>query len=115
VTVEVWDSRPVYLGWRYMVDRSEIVDALRATSGELRERFGVLSLKLFGSAARGDAAPGSDIDVLVDFGGPPTFDQYMDLKFFLEELLCGKVDLVTESGLRPRLRPHIEQEAIRVA
>ena len=95
--------------------RAEVLDALRDKSGDIRERFGVLSLRLFGSVARGEAAPGSDIDVLVDFGGPPTFDQYMDLKFFLEELLQTKVDLVTESGLRPRLRPRIEEEAIRVA
>ena len=95
--------------------RAEVLDALREKSGDIRERFGVLSLRLFGSVARGEAAPGSDIDVLVDFGGPPTFDQYMDLKFFLEELLQTKVDLVTESGLRPRLRPRIEEEAIRVA
>jgi len=97
------------------VVRAEVLDALREKSGDIRERFGVLSLRLFGSVARGEAAPGSDIDVLVDFGGPPTFDQYMDLKFFLEELLQTKVDLVTESGLRPRLRPRIEEEAIRVA
>ena len=95
--------------------RAEVLDALRDKSGDIRERFGVLSLMLFGSFARGEAAAGSDIVVLVDFGGPPTFDQYMDLKFFLEELLQTKVDLVTESGLRPRLRPRIEEEAIRVA
>jgi predicted nucleotidyltransferase len=97
------------------VVRAEVLDALSEKSGDIRERFGVLSLRLFGSVARGEAAPGSDIDVLVDFGGPPTFDQYMDLKFFLEDLLQAKVDLVTVSGLRPRLRPRIEEEAIRVA
>ena len=97
------------------MDRAEILKTLRDKSSEMRARFGVRSLRLFGSVARKEAAAGSDVDVLVDFGGPPTFDQYMDLKFFLEDLLQTKVDLVTESGLRPRLRPRIEEEAIRVA
>jgi len=97
------------------VERAEILDSLRSQRDEMRTRFGALSLSLFGSVARDEAVPGSDIDVLVDFGGPPTFDQYMDLKFFLEDLLQAKVDLVTESGLRPRMRPYIEEEAIRVA
>ena len=97
------------------MSRSEVLDALRAQRDEMRSRFGVLALRLFGSVARDEAAPGSDVDVLVDFGGPPTFDQYMELKFFLEELLATRVDLVTESGLRPRLRPYIEEEAILVA
>lgn len=97
------------------MDRSEVLNRLRATSPELRKQFGVLSLRLFGSIARDEATTNSDVDVLVDFGGPPTFDQYMDVKFFLEDLLQTKVDLVTESGLRPRLRPRIEEEAIRVA
>lgn len=95
--------------------RAEILDTLRAQGEKLRTRFGVRGLRLFGSVARDEATPGSDIDVLVNFGGPPTFDQYMDLKFFLEELLQAKVDLVTESGLRERVRPHVEEEAIRVA
>jgi predicted nucleotidyltransferase len=45
------------------------------------------SLALFGSVARDDATDTSDVDVLVDFGAPPTFDQYMGLKIFLEDLL----------------------------
>ena len=97
------------------MDRSEILNRLRAKGPEMRKQFGVRSLRLFGSVVRDEATTNSDVDVLADFGGPPTFDQYMDLKFFLEDLLQIKVDLVTESGLRPRLRPRIEEEAIRVA
>jgi predicted nucleotidyltransferase len=55
------------------------------------------------------------VDVLVDFGSPPSFDRYMDVKFFLEELLGRRVDLVTETALRERLRPHVEREAVPVA
>lgn len=81
---------------------------------ELRSRFGVRSLALFGSVARGDAGPDSDLDVLVDFEGPPTFDGYMGTRFYLEDLLGLKVDLVTPGGVRPELRLAIEQEAVRV-
>ncbi|MGH2456741.1 MAG: nucleotidyltransferase family protein [Candidatus Limnocylindria bacterium] len=52
---------------------------------------------------------------LVEYDGAATFDRYMELKFFLEDLLGRKVDLVTRNALRPRRRPSIESEAIRVA
>lgn len=81
--------------------------------GEL-EKWGVKSLALFGSAARGEAHPGSDLDFLVEFEGRASFDQYMDLKFFLEDLLNRKVDLVTRKALKPHLRPYVEKEAIDV-
>jgi predicted nucleotidyltransferase len=79
------------------------------------DRLGVEMLSLFGSVAREEARPNSDIDVLVDFKEKATFDQYMDLKFFLEDLLGSRVDLVTRNALRPSMRPSVEQEAIRVA
>jgi predicted nucleotidyltransferase len=52
--------------------------------------------------------------LLVEYVGPATFDRYMDLKFFLEELLQCRVDLVTEAALRPRLKTAIEKELVRV-
>jgi predicted nucleotidyltransferase len=79
------------------------------------ERQGVKSLEVFGSLARGEARPDSDVDLLVEFDGSPTFDRFMDLKFFLEDLLRRRVDLVTRAALKPRLRPIIERESIRVA
>lgn len=77
--------------------------------------FGVKSLAVFGSVARGKAKAGSDLDLLVDFNAPATFDQYMTLKFFLEDLFECRVDLVTRKALKPRLRSHVEKEAILVA
>jgi len=77
--------------------------------------FGVRSLFLFGSVARDQARADSDVDLLVEFVNSPTFRGYMDLKFFLEDLLGRRVDLVTRSGLRPRALPEVEREAIRVA
>jgi hypothetical protein len=58
---------------------------------------------------------GSDVDVLVEFDGPATFDHYMDLKFFLENLFGTRVDLVTREAVKPRMRPSIEKELIHVA
>ena len=94
--------------------RDEVLRALESHKAELR-RFGVKSLRLFGSVARDEAADGSDVDILVGFEKPPGFSSFMKLRIFLEDLLGAKVDLVTESGLRDRARPHVEKEAIRVA
>ncbi len=82
---------------------------------EIARKLSVNHLALFGSNAIGDAREDSDVDVLVEFEGPATFNGYMDLKFYLEELLGKEVDLVTESGLKPRARPYVEKDLIRVA
>ncbi|MEX0704603.1 MAG: nucleotidyltransferase family protein [Planctomycetales bacterium] len=81
---------------------------------ELRQRFGVRDLAIFGSVARDETRPDSDVDVLVEFADRPTFDNYMGLKLELEELFGTRVDLVIASDLRPALRPRIEQEALHV-
>jgi uncharacterized protein len=80
----------------------------------LAERFGVTSLKLFGSFARGTAREDSDVDVLVRFEGSPTADQYFGVQFYLEDLLHREVDVVSETALRERLRPYVERDAIAV-
>ncbi len=79
------------------------------------QSFDIERLSIFGSIARNNATVDSDVDLLVKFRGTPTFDRYMDLKFFLEDLLERPVDLVTEDGLRAELKPYIEQDLIRVA
>jgi hypothetical protein len=94
--------------------RQQALKALEAHRHELRD-MGVASLRLFGSVARDEAAPGSDVDVLVSFRETPTFSGYMKLRIFLETLLDTEVDLVTESGLRERVRPYVERDAVRVA
>ncbi len=94
--------------------RDEILTTLKEHWEEI-QRLGVRSLRLFGSAARDEALPRSDVDLLVDFGKPTGFDQYMDLLFRLEELIGAKVDLVTTRGLREELRADVERDAIQVA
>jgi hypothetical protein len=90
-----------------------VLDRLRANR-ESFARFGVKSLSLFGSTARDEAGPDSDVDVLVEFEGRVSFDGYMGLKHFLEDLLGTSVDVVTPSGLKPRIRPQVERDTIRV-
>ncbi len=85
-----------------------------AEGRESLKRFGVKTLALFGSVARGEARPDSDIDFLVEFEGPATFDRYMGLKIWLEDLFGRPVDLVTRKALKPRLRPYVEKEAVYV-
>ncbi len=90
-----------------------VLPVLTAHQEELKS-LGVKSLALFGSVVRGEARPESDVDLLVEFADIATFDRYMELKFFLEALLSRPVDLVTRKGLKPRLQPHIEREAVYV-
>ena len=77
--------------------------------------FGAKHLALFGSAARDEMRADSDVDVLVDFDGPASFDAYFNLKDYLETLLSRQVDLVTDKGLKPRARQHVERDLIRVS
>jgi predicted nucleotidyltransferase len=96
------------------MNREEIIKKLRTQQSAL-SGFKIKSLELFGSFARGEAGADSDIDFIVDFQGSTTFDQYMGLKIFLEDLFHRSVDLVTRRGIRPEIAPYIKQEAQRVA
>ncbi|MAL94881.1 MAG: DNA polymerase subunit beta [Haliea sp.] len=94
--------------------KQHVVDLLSRSKEELRSRFGVTRLALFGSTARDTANRESDIDILVAFDGPATSKRYFGVQFYLEDLLGRPVDLVTEKALRPELRPYIEQDRINV-
>lgn len=95
--------------------RAEVIGFLSAHRQELAERFGVRSLALFGSMARDEAGPDSDVDVLVEFLETPGLTEYMRLKFWLEDHLGRQVDLVMKGALKSWARPLVEAEAIRVA
>jgi len=94
--------------------RDEVLHVLQEHHSELRDRFGVKSLALFGSAARDEAGTESDVDLLVEFDRPVGLFEFVDLKAFLEGLLRRAVDLGTPESLRPRLRERVLREAIRV-
>ena len=90
--------------------RHSILKTLAEQREEIR-KFGVRSLGLFGSAARGEATAASDLDFLVEFENP-TFDTYMELLEYLEKLFGHPVDLVLANTLKPRLRESILRETV---
>ncbi|MDB4987860.1 MAG: polymerase, beta domain protein region [Myxococcaceae bacterium] len=95
--------------------RADAIETLTGCAPELRARYGVSELFLFGSVARDEARDDSDVDVVVSFFNTPSFTGFLELKEFLEQRLGARVDLVTRAGLKPRVRPHVEREALRVA
>jgi predicted nucleotidyltransferase len=99
----------------HAMNRQNVMQLLHDALPGIRERFGVQDLAIFGSVARDEAGPDSDIDVLVTFEGRTRFRAFMGLQFELEALLGTKVDLVTTKAVKPTLRPHIERDLIHVA
>ena len=93
--------------------RDDIMAILSRRQKEIRA-LGVESLALFGSAARNEAGPESDVDLLVEFDRPMGIFGLLDIKYRLEEILDSKVDLVTRSGVHLALRDRIFAEAINV-
>ncbi|KUL01375.1 MAG: Uncharacterized protein XE11_2153 [Methanomicrobiales archaeon 53_19] len=95
-----------------MKTRTEVLDILRSLKDELRERYHVERIALFGSYAREEQGEGSDIDVLVEFGpGADLFD-FVGLSQYLEEKLGSGVDVVPEAALRPEIRGQVTRDLL---
>ncbi|MEF8889034.1 MAG: nucleotidyltransferase family protein [Desulfohalobiaceae bacterium] len=92
-----------------MKNKEEILSFLQNHREEIKDRFSVRRIGLFGSVLHGTADADSDVDILVELD-QPTFDNYMDLKFFLEDSLNRSVDLVLADSVKPRLKPIISNE-----
>ena len=95
------------------MNKEYLINFLRENLNIIKS-YGVTSLALFGSFARDEAKTSSDLDLLVEFQGKVTFDQYMDLKFFLEDNLGLSVDLVTKKMLKSQIINSVEKDAIYV-
>ena len=94
-----------------MKTSQEYIELLREHLPELQERFGITSMRLFGSVARGDHHEGSDIDIFVSM--PPKFFNYIEAAQYLEDVFGCKVDLIcNHSNIRPFFRQQIEQDGI---
>jgi predicted nucleotidyltransferase len=94
----------------------DAVLALFQQRDEQIRAFGVKRLGLFGSFVRGQQNEGSDVDLLVEFEpGRKTFDAFVHLALFLEDLLGRRVDLLTPESLSPYIGPHILSEVRYVA
>ena len=93
----------------------EIKEILRKHKKELRERFGVKEIGIFGSYVRNEQTESSDVDILVEFERPIGWE-IVDLKEYLEKILGIKVDLVSKGGIvrRPLLWKYVKEEVIYV-
>ncbi len=90
-------------------------DSLRSRRAEIlavARKRGARNVRIFGSVARGDAGPDSDVDILVEFEPGRSLLDHAGLMLDLSELLGCKVDVVTDRGLRPRIRDRVLLEAV---
>lgn len=91
-----------------MVSQQEILDVFSKNLNTWSEKYGVKRIGLFGSYSREEQKDSSDIDVIVEFNDTQlSFDNYMDLKFYLEDTFQKPVDLVIINDIKPALKPSI--------
>ncbi|MFT4184867.1 MAG: nucleotidyltransferase domain-containing protein [Rhizobium sp.] len=97
------------------MDRNETIKRLRNNANAIRA-LGATSLYLFGSVSRNEAQSSSDVDIFIDYDPASRFNAFdlISIKFLLENDLHAPVDITTRDGLHPRLKPAIEQSAMRV-
>ncbi len=97
---------------KQIVKRQDILAILAERRAEIESRFNVDSLAIFGSVARDEASPDSDVDILVSYREPPGIFDFLELKEYLQDLLHCRVDLVTRNGLKRQFRDRVLQEAV---
>lgn len=99
---------------KVLLSKHDIIELISTNLNILKQRFGVNRIGIFGSYARGEERESSDIDILVEFinNSYRTFDNYMDLKFYLEDLLSLRVDLLTINAIKEELKENILKEVI---
>jgi hypothetical protein len=94
------------------MDKKELLAAKREEILQIAARHGAHNVRVFGSVARGDAGPESDIDLLVELEKGRSLLDHAALLLDLEKLLDCKVDVVSERSLRPRVKERVYREAI---
>ena len=97
----------------YTSIREDVLKKLEHHLPEIQQQFGIETLGIFGSVARGEDGPESDIDILYKFSTEVIrLRQFMGLKEYLEDLLGRNVDLIGINWMEPSIRPFIEQDMI---
>ena len=94
--------------------QDDVLRILKQKHAEMAKQFGVKSLLLFGSVARNEATPKSDVDLLVEFNRPVGYFGLFALQDYLEDLLGCSVDLGTPDSLKPYIRERVMRELILV-
>ncbi len=94
--------------------KNEILSFLSDNRSFLEQNFGVKSIALFGSYARGEQSDDSDIDIAVEIESENKFKSFFDLKYYLEDHFQTKVDLGIESTIKPIVKKYIEKDIIHV-
>lgn len=94
------------------MDTQTLLQTYRDEILRIAGRHGASNVRIFGSTARGEARPDSDVDILVDMEPGRSLFDLGGLLYDLQMLLGVDVDVVTEKGLRPRIRAQVMQEAI---
>lgn len=97
-----------------MKTRQDIERILAQEKSRLNDEFNVHSIGVFGSYARGEERPDSDVDLLVEFDEPIGLFRYIELEDYLSEILGVKVDLVTRKALKPRMGKGILAEVVMI-
>ena len=92
----------------------QIQGILASSKAELRKRYKIRELGIFGSYSRGEQKKSSDVDILVRFSPNATLFDFVGLGNYLEEKLKLKVDVVSERGIRPELKNSIVKGVLRV-
>ena len=95
-----------------MTTVEQIKDTLKEHREELKERFKVVEIGIFGSYVRKEQKRKSDVDILVDFYETIDLFTFVELENYLGEILGVKVDLVMKDALKPRLKERILNEAV---
>ena len=95
------------------MNREQVIETLRAHEPDLRRR-GVLHAALFGSVARNEAKPNSDIDILIEIAPDVSIDlfEYVSITHYLSDLFPARVDVANLGKLKPHVRPGAEHDAV---
>lgn len=95
------------------MNKRDAIKVLRRHEADLRAR-GIVHAALFGSVARDEAGPDSDIDIMIEFAPDASLDifAYVELKGFIESLFPGPVDVVNKAALKPHVRPPAAADSI---
>ena len=94
-----------------MIDINDIKKILNKNKKELNKKYNVSEIGIFGSYINNTQSETSDIDILVEFK-KPTYDNFINLAFYLEKLYGKRIDLVTIKGFSPYIYPFVEKEVI---